>query len=46
MGDDRRIEGYSYARTFVCTFCKQEFESINSVFSHMNEIHEVSHKNT
>ncbi len=33
-------EGYGYPRAFICTFCKQEFASIGSVFSHMSEMHD------
>ncbi len=34
-----QTEGYGYPLAFVCTFCKQEFASISSVFSHMSEMH-------
>lgn len=28
---------------FVCAFCKQEFEEMSSVFSHMKEMHDAEH---
>jgi len=30
---------------FVCTFCRQEFELMNSLFNHMNKTHELELKN-
>ncbi len=32
-----------HPQAFVCTFCKQEFEQISSVFSHMKEVHDSKH---
>ncbi len=39
-------EGYGYPLVYVCTFCRQEFSSIGSVFSHMSEMHDSILKNT
>jgi len=33
-----------YPRVFVSTFCKKEFSSLGSVFSHMRDEHEFVHK--
>ncbi len=30
-------------QAFVCAFCKQEFEQMSSVFSHMKEMHDSKH---
>lgn len=32
-----------YPQAFVCAFCKQEFEQMSSVFSHMKEVHDSKH---
>jgi hypothetical protein len=40
MVEERKTEEYSYPRAFVCTFCKQEFATLGSVFGHMTEMHE------
>ncbi len=32
-----------HPQTFVCAFCKQEFEQMSSVFSHMKEMHDPKH---
>ncbi len=42
MDKDRKTD--DYPRTFVCTFCKQEFSSISSVFSHMSKVHGFAQK--
>ncbi len=43
MKNDRGIEE-DWPRVFVCTFCKKEFASMGSVFSHMRDEHEFVHK--
>ncbi len=44
MKNHRGIEK-DYPRVFVCTFCKQEFASMGSVFSHMRDEHEFGKAN-
>ncbi len=43
MKNNRSIKE-GYPRVFICTFCKKEFTSMGSVFSHMNNEHEFVHK--
>jgi hypothetical protein len=43
MKNDRGIEE-NLPRVYVCTYCKKEFASIGSVFSHMSDEHEFVHK--
>ena len=42
--NSEKNEGF-IAPLFVCTFCKKEFALMNSVFCHMNEMHELDLKN-
>ncbi len=35
---------YNKNNVFVCTFCKKEFASMGSVFSHMSDEHEFVNK--
>ncbi len=42
MDTDRKAD--DYPRTFVCTFCKQEFPSLSLVFSHMSKVHGSAQK--
>ena len=43
--DGGKTEGHGYPQAFVCTFCKQEFALISSVFSHMSDMHYIDNKN-
>ncbi len=45
MKVSKRTKSCSYPRAFICTFCKQEFETMGSVFDHMSEMHSLTQKN-
>ncbi|KCZ70632.1 hypothetical protein ANME2D_02653 [Candidatus Methanoperedens nitroreducens] len=40
MNEAGKNEVHGYPQVYVCTFCRQEFASIGSVFSHMSEMHD------
>lgn len=42
--DNQKNEGF-IGPIFVCIFCRQEFEFMNSLFGHMNKTHESELKN-
>jgi hypothetical protein len=46
MDRDQKAKDNDYPRAFICAFCKQEFASMGSVFSHMSDMHGFARKST